>query len=126
MSKLLYWISIQGVKERYPVNGSELSLLFQIVDEYLQTTLPTNTSITPVPLIAMNETVNATGESTTESGGLYPPELFNMEQKRSGAGTPGVKITFKLGKLEIDAHGLTHCDRRSSGLSTIFVNRFLI
>ena len=24
-------------------------------------------------------------ETTTPSGGLYPPELFNMKQKRSGA-----------------------------------------
>ena len=67
---------------------------FQIVDEYLETTLPTNTSITPVPLIAMNETVNSTEESTTESGGLYPPELFTMEQKRSGAGTGVNKSTI--------------------------------
>ena len=46
-----------------------------------------SSSITPVPLIANSSLLNATDIMiTTESGGgIYPPELFNMEQKRNGA-----------------------------------------
>ena len=61
----------------------KIKISFQII-ESTSTTLPETTTNA-----ALNNSISdapVTGsDQTTPSGGLYPPELFNMKQKRSGA-----------------------------------------
>ena len=63
--------------------GRKIKISFQII-ESTSTTLPETTTNA-----ALNNSISdapVTGsDQTTPSGGLYPPELFNMKQKRSGA-----------------------------------------
>ena len=57
--------------------------IIQIIDA--TTALPpTSSSIVPT-FSALRQNVTTDATNTTDGGGLYPPELFNMEQKRNGA-----------------------------------------
>ena len=72
----------QVIKVHYRLH-SFVTPTLQII-ESTSTTLPETTTNA-----ALNNSISdapVTGsDQTTPSGGLYPPELFNMKQKRSGA-----------------------------------------